>query len=115
MPPYLIHVDSKILRLSSGKSFIIINVTPGIGGKSRGMNVEYAQGQLLGLGPGSEWEEHQMVLEAVGPELLQPLPPGHKTEGAECSLAEPLRCHGWDTGGPGPPLSAGPQQEVLAM
>lgn len=28
------------------------------------------QGQLLDLGPGSEWEKHQMILKAVGPELL---------------------------------------------
>lgn len=56
-----------------------------------------------------------MVLEAVGPELLQPLPPEHKTGGAEGSQAEPVRCHGWDTGGPGQPQSVGPQQEVLAM
>lgn len=79
------------------------------------MNAEYVRGQLRGLGPRSEWEEHQMELEAIGPELLQPLPPEHKTEGAECSLAEPVRCQGWDTGGPGQPQSVGPQQEVLAM
>lgn len=65
------------------------------------MNAEYVQGQWLELGPGSEWEEHQMALEAVGPELLQPLPLEHKTEGAEGSQAEPVRCHGWDMGGPG--------------
>lgn len=93
---------------------MITNVTPGIGGKSRGMNAEYVQGEWLELGPGSEWEHH-MALEADGPELLQHLPPEHKTKGAEGSQAEPVRCHGWDTGGPGQPQFVGPQQEVLAM
>lgn len=72
MPPHLIHVDSKILRLSAGKSFIIFNVTPGIGGKSRGMNAEYVQGRLLGLGPGSEWEEHQWYLRLLDQSCFNP-------------------------------------------
>ena len=80
-----------------------------------------AMQSVAGMRPGSEWEEHLMVLEAVGSELLQPLLLEFETHRADYNTAEPVRVcvrgrpprlgdrH------PGQPHSSGPQQEALTL